>query len=65
MIESFKNVSGKDIPYEFAPRRAADIYSCYAKAEKAFQVLGWQASRSPKDMFVSSWCWRQHRGTFS
>jgi UDP-glucose 4-epimerase len=63
MIESFKQVSGKEVPYEFAPRRVGDIYSCYAKAEKASQVLGWHASRSANDMCSSSWRWQQHRET--
>jgi UDP-glucose 4-epimerase len=65
MIESFKQASGKEVPYEFAPRRVGDIYSCYAKAEKASQVLGWHASRSAHDMCSSSWRWQQHRATLS
>lgn len=65
MIERFKQVSGKEVPYEFVPRRVGDTYSCYAKAEKALQVLSWQASRSPNDMCASSWCWEHYRETFS
>jgi len=55
MIKAFEAASGQSVPYQIAPRRAGDIASCYAKAEKAKQKLGWQATRTLEDMCASTW----------
>ena len=38
MIEAMRRATGHPIPYEFAPRRAGDIATCYAATEKAEKV---------------------------
>ena len=58
LVTAFSEVSGKDIPFQFADRRAGDIASCYASADKAQELLGWQASLSITDMCQDSWRWQ-------
>ena len=55
MVKAFETASQKAVPYKIAPRRAGDIGACYAKAEKAKQQLGWQATRSLEAMCTSTW----------
>ena len=50
MIEGMKKASGRDVPYEYAPRRAGDIAVSYADAKKAFDELGWATKRSLEEM---------------
>ena len=40
------------------PRRAGDIATCYASAEKAEKELGWKAEYDIKDMCRDSWNWQ-------
>ena len=58
LVTAFSNVSGKDIPYQFADRRAGDIASCYASADKAKNLLEWQAKLSITEMCQDSWRWQ-------
>lgn len=58
LVTAFSNVSEQDIPYQFVSRRAGDIASCYASADKARDLLGWQANLSVTDMCQDSWRWQ-------
>lgn len=58
LVTVFSKVSGQDIPYQFVERRAGDIASCYASADKAGALLGWQAELSITDMCEDSWRWQ-------
>lgn len=58
MVQAFEQASGKQIPYEFAPRRAGDLPAFWADASKANQELGWIAERDLKQMMVDSWRWQ-------
>ena len=58
LVRAFSAVSGKDIPFQFAGRRAGDIASCYASADKAKTLLGWEASLSITDMCQDTWRWQ-------
>ena len=55
MVEAFEAASMQAVPYQIAPRRAGDIASCYAKADKAKRQLGWHATRILEDMCKSVW----------
>lgn len=55
MISAFERVSSRKINYKLAPRRPGDIAACYAKADKAAQILNWAARRSLNDMCSSVW----------
>jgi UDP-glucose 4-epimerase len=60
MVKAFDAVSKRSVPYQIAPRRAGDIASCYAKADKAKQELRWQATRTLEDMCKSTWKFQRH-----
>lgn len=55
IVNAFEAASQQSVPYRIAPRRAGDIGSCYAKAEKAKELLGWRAKRTLEDMCKSTW----------
>jgi UDP-glucose 4-epimerase len=55
MVNAFESASQQVVPYVIAPRRVGDIASCYAKADKAKELLGWQAKRTLQDMCESIW----------
>jgi UDP-glucose 4-epimerase len=55
MVKAFESASQQPLPYAIGPRRAGDIAACYAKADKAKQKLGWQATRTLEDMCESTW----------
>ena len=55
MIRTFERASGKAVPFKVVARRAGDIASCYAQAEKATSLLRWKARRSLEDMCSSTW----------
>jgi UDP-glucose 4-epimerase len=55
MVKAFEAASKRSVSYKIAPRRAGDIASCYAKADKAKQQLAWQAARTLEDMCTSTW----------
>jgi UDP-glucose 4-epimerase len=57
MVRAFEKASGREIPYEFKPRRAGDIAACWADTQKARTLLGWQATREIDDMCVDAWRW--------
>ncbi|WP_290001029.1 UDP-glucose 4-epimerase GalE [Faucicola atlantae] len=58
LIDAFENATGQTVPYVIAPRRAGDIASCYASADKAKQLLHWQAMLDIADMCRDSWRWQ-------
>ncbi|WP_201549655.1 UDP-glucose 4-epimerase GalE [Psychrobacter fjordensis] len=58
LVSAFSDVSGQAIPYQFTERRAGDIASCYASADKAKTLLGWQAELSIADMCRDTWRWQ-------
>ncbi|MEG2110529.1 UDP-glucose 4-epimerase GalE [Clostridium sp.] len=59
IINAFKRVTGKDIPYKVTKRRDGDIGTCYANAEKAMRELNWTARREIDDMCKDFWRWQQ------
>lgn len=50
VIKAFSKALGKEIPYEFAPRRAGDIPACYADPSLAEKLIGFKTTRSLDDM---------------
>lgn len=59
MIRAFEEASGVEISFEFTAPRAGDVASCYADAGKAFSSLGWQSSRTLRDICCSAWNFQQ------
>ena len=59
LLETFSRVNQVTVPYAFSARREGDIPVCYANADKAFRVLGWQAKRNLEDMCRDAWRYKQ------
>lgn len=58
LVNAFIQSTGQQIAYEFAPRRAGDVASCYANADLAKQTLQWQANLDIQDMCRDTWRWQ-------
>lgn len=58
LIHTFSDVTGIEIPYRIAPRRAGDIATCYADPSKAQAILHWTAEKTLADMCRDSWRWQ-------
>jgi UDP-arabinose 4-epimerase len=59
LIDSFRRLSGLDVPHEFVPPRAGDPPALYADPSKAKEVLGWAAMRDMDEILTSAWKWQQ------
>jgi UDP-glucose 4-epimerase len=58
MLEAAREVTGKEIPAEIAPRRAGDPDMLVTSSAKANEVLGWQPAKTDvKDIIASAWNW--------
>lgn len=55
LVQAFEQVNGVKVPYKIVARRAGDIASCYANAEKAKSELNWAAKLSIQDMCRDAW----------
>ena len=60
LAQAYGRVSGREIPVVFAPRRAGDVAACYADPQRAFETMGWKATRGLDEMCVDSWRWQSH-----
>lgn len=58
MVNTFIQVTGQDVPYKIAPRRAGDVAACYADPSLAAQKLGWTAERDLTQMIADTWRWQ-------
>ena len=58
IVNTFRDISGQDIPYDIVPRRAGDIATVYANADIANQLLDWQATRNLSTMIEDTWRWQ-------
>lgn len=60
VVEVVREVTGRKIPEEIAPRRAGDPDRLVAGAERARSVLGWKPAHSDLRSIVrSAWEWHQ------
>ncbi|BDT76513.1 UDP-glucose 4-epimerase [Polynucleobacter yangtzensis] len=55
LVRTFEKVTGESIPMQIGKRRDGDLPVYYASADKAKDVLQWQATRTLADMCLSSW----------
>lgn len=60
MVQSFIEVTGVDIPYQFAPRREGDLAAFWANVSKAEHELAWHAEKTLNDMLSDTWRWQQY-----
>ncbi|MGA7624555.1 MAG: GDP-mannose 4,6-dehydratase [Candidatus Acidiferrales bacterium] len=60
VIESARQVTGREIRVRFEPPRPGDPARLVAEAEKAKAVLGWEPSKSDiRTIIKSAWDWKQ------
>ncbi|NWK62080.1 UDP-glucose 4-epimerase GalE [Acinetobacter sp. SwsAc3] len=56
---TFEQVNGVAVPFEFVPRREGDVATCFADNRRAVQELGWAAKYGLEDMLADSWKWQK------
>ena len=56
--DAFQKASGIEIPFVIDPRRPGDPDEVYANADKAKNLLGWEAKKTIDDMCVDTWRWQ-------
>ncbi len=56
--DAFVKSSGIDVPYVIDPRRPGDPDEVYANAQKAKEVLGWEAKFGIEEMCEDTWRWQ-------
>jgi UDP-glucose 4-epimerase len=59
MINAFSAASGRRIDYRIVGRRPGDVAECYADPSFAYEIMGWRANRTIKDMCADAWRWQQ------
>lgn len=58
LVHAFKRVTGVEIPYVVAPRRAGDLATCYASVSAAAKGLNWKTEKDIDDMVRDTWRWQ-------
>ena len=61
MLDAYRKVSGKNIPYKIVSRRDGDMAISYADVSKAKRELNWSAKKNINDMALDSWNWVRSR----
>jgi len=57
VLAAARQVTGKEFPFEEAPRRAGDPARLVASNSLAKENFGWQPQRSLEDIIASAWKW--------
>lgn len=58
VINTFEQVNGVEIKYEFVARRSGDVAVCFADNRRAKIELNWTPQFSLEDMLRDSWNWQ-------
>jgi len=61
VINMVEKVTGKTVPYSFAPRRSGDPAVLTAVADRARQVMGWEARHDLESIVRTAFAWEQSR----
>lgn len=59
-VAAFERVSRTKIPIQRAARRAGDVASCFATAQRATDLLGWRAEYDLDTMCADHWRWQRN-----
>lgn len=58
MVEAFEKENEVSVPYSVVDRREGDVAACYANADKAKELLNWEAKLDANQMVKDSWHWQ-------
>ena len=58
MVAAFSKACGHQVPYTIGPRRAGDVQDSWANADKAKEILGWEAGRGIEEICRDAWNWQ-------
>jgi UDP-glucose 4-epimerase len=58
IVNTFKEVTGRDVPYQITGRRDGDLPAFWADSQKANSVLGWTCRRNLSSMMQDTWNWQ-------
>ena len=58
MVEAFKKASGRDVPYNIAPRREGDVSASFAHVARSNKLLKWSTKYTIDDICRDSWHWQ-------
>ncbi|WP_445114574.1 UDP-glucose 4-epimerase GalE [Acinetobacter sp. WZC-1] len=56
---TFEQVNGVSVAFEFSPRRAGDVATSFADNARAVAELGWKPQYHLEDMLADSWNWQK------
>ncbi|WP_321532022.1 UDP-glucose 4-epimerase GalE [uncultured Desulfuromonas sp.] len=59
VVKAFEWASGIQIPFEIVSRRPGDVASCYAEANRAYELLGWKSEFDLQRMCEDAWRWQR------
>lgn len=62
LVDTFEKVNDIKINKKVVDRRPGDITAIYANADKAKEVLGWEAKLTMEDALRDAWNWQQYLG---
>ena len=55
VVETYRGVSNRELPYKIMPRRAGDAAICFADVSRAQALLGFEAKHDLQAMCASNW----------
>ncbi|WP_300708819.1 UDP-glucose 4-epimerase GalE [Limnohabitans sp.] len=58
LADTFAQVTGVPVPYQFVARRPGDVAACYADTRLAQEALGWKAELGVDRMCADAWRWQ-------
>ncbi|MNY29792.1 UDP-glucose 4-epimerase [compost metagenome] len=61
LVQLFEKVIGKQLNYQFGPRRPGDVDALFADVSKAKKFLNWNTERTIEDAILDAWKWEQYR----
>lgn len=61
ILNSFEEENNIKINYKISDRREGDVVEIYSDSSKAKNELGWEPTRSIKDMVTSAWKWNNNK----
>lgn len=64
VVNTFKSVTGVDIPYKYVERRPGDVEISYASVKKANELLKWHTKKTLADALVDVWTFKNKVDSF-